>query len=107
MTDLAITTPTKCNNTLNFVINDSFDALAVELLRPQLDKLVQDSSDVVLNIENVHFIDSSGIGAIVFLFKRLRTLEQRLSIIGAHGQPLELMKHLRVEQTISVSESVS
>ena len=107
MTSLAITTPVECNNTLNFVINDSFDALAVELLRPQLDKLVQDGSDVVLNIENVNFIDSSGIGAIVFLFKRLRTLEQSLSIIGAHGQPLELMKHLRVEQTISVTESVS
>ncbi|WP_084629033.1 STAS domain-containing protein [Neptunomonas japonica] len=106
MTNLATTTE-NANSTLHFVINDSFDALAVEILRPQLDELVQGKTDVVLNIENVHFIDSSGIGAIVFLFKRLRTLEQSLSIIGAHGQPLELMKHLRVEQTISVSESAS
>lgn len=107
MTSLATTTPVDANSTLYFVINDSFDALAVEILRPQLDELVQDDSDVVLNIENVNFIDSSGIGAIVFLFKRLRTLKQSLSIIGAHGQPLELMKHLRVDQTISVSESTS
>jgi len=93
---------TKINNTIQFDIDGSLDALAVEILRPNFDALVQNESDVALNLASVQFIDSSGIGAIVFLFKRLRALERNLNLIGVHGQPLELLKHLRIDQSISV-----
>lgn len=92
----------KINNTIQFDIDGSLDALAVEILRPNFDALVQNKSDVSLNLTSVPFIDSSGIGAIVFLFKRLRALDRNLSLIGVHGQPLELLKHLRIDQSISV-----
>jgi len=93
---------TKINNTIQFDIDGSLDALAVEILRPNFDALAQNESDVALNLASVQFIDSSGIGAIVFLFKRLRALERNLNLIGVHGQPLELLKHLRIDQSISV-----
>lgn len=92
----------KINNTIQFDIDGSLDALAVEILRPNFDALVQNKSDVSLNLTSVPFIDSSGIGAIVFLFKRLRALDRNLKLIGVHGQPLELLKHLRIDQSISV-----
>ncbi len=85
-------------------IEGSLDALAVEVLRPRFDELVQDKADVVIDLSKINFIDSSGIGAIVFLFKRLRSLQRNLSLVGVHGQPLELLKHLRIDQSIQVSE---
>ncbi|MCV6612569.1 MAG: STAS domain-containing protein [Amphritea sp.] len=88
---------------LSLTIEGSLDALAVETLRPQFDALVQDETDVVINMDKAEFIDSSGIGAIVFLFKRLRALDRNLSLAGVHGQPLELMKHLRIDQSIQVN----
>lgn len=89
-------------NQLQLDIEGSLDALAVDILRPRFDDLVQDKSDVVLNLSQIEFIDSSGIGAIVFLFKRLRALDRNLSLSGVHGQPLELLKHLRIDHAIKV-----
>ena len=88
---------------LFLVIDGSLDALAVEILRPKFDALVQDQADVVIDLGNTHFIDSSGIGAIVFLFKRLRALERKLSLTAVHGQPLELLNHLRINKTIAIN----
>ena len=91
-------------NELHLEIEGSLDALAVEILRPKFDELIQDQSDVVLNLGKIEFIDSSGIGAIVFLYKRLRSKERKLSLCGVHGQPLELLKHLRIDQSITVQD---
>jgi anti-anti-sigma factor len=52
------------------MIQGPFDALAAEKLRPEFDRLATSSSgDLTLDLSGVDFIDSSGIGAIVFLYK--------------------------------------
>lgn len=88
---------------LFLALDGSLDALAVEILKPRFDELVQSHSDVVLDLNKTDFIDSSGIGAIVFLFKRLREVNRKLSLVGVHGQPLELLNHLRINKTIDIN----
>lgn len=88
---------------LFMVADGSLDALAVEILRPKFEELVNARADVVIDLTNTDFIDSSGIGAIVFLFKRLREFDRQLSLIGVHGQPLELLNHLRINKTIKIN----
>jgi len=90
------------HNDLSLHLEGSLDALAVDILRPRFDSLVQDKHDVTLDMSQIDFIDSSGIGAIVFLFKRLRSLDRKLSLAGVHGQPLELLRYLRIEKSISI-----
>lgn len=102
-----MSTLTAVKSDLYFEIEGSLDALAVEIMRPRFDELVQDSSDVVLDLSKTDFIDSSGVGAIVFLFKRLRALDKKLSLVGVHGQPLELLKHLRINHTLELKEQES
>lgn len=85
-------------------VEGSLDALAVEILRPRFESLVQEKTDVVIDMSRIEFIDSSGIGAIVFLFKRLRSLQRKLSLTGVHGQPFELLRRLRIDQSIQISE---
>lgn len=82
----------------------SLDALAVEILRPCFDALVEENTDIVIDMGRSDFIDSSGIGAIVFLFKRLRSQGRTLTLTSVHGQPLELLKYLRVDKSIQVCE---
>ncbi|WP_136680304.1 STAS domain-containing protein [Neptunomonas sp. XY-337] len=94
----------KVENAHYLKIEGSLDALAVEILRPRFDTLVQEEHDVTIDMSEINFIDSSGIGAIVFLFKRLRALGRKLCLNGVHGQPLELLKHLRIDQSIQVNE---
>lgn len=61
--------------------------------------------DVELDFSEVTFMDSSGIGAIVYLYKRIKASDRNLEIVGVNGQPLEIMRNLRIDQTIAVSEA--
>lgn len=97
-----MTTLSPQHTPLCLVLEGPLDALEVEIKRPRFDALIQEHQDVVLDFSQVCFIDSSGIGAVVFLFKRLRALERSLTITGVHGQPLELFRHLHVDRSINV-----
>lgn len=84
-------------------LNGSFDALSVAEVRPLLDALIEEGSgDVQLNMSQVDFIDSSGIGALVFLYKRLNGSSRKLSLTEVKGQPLELLKFLRIDRSITI-----
>ncbi len=90
------------------MIQGPFDALAAEKLRTEFDRLaVQGSGDLTLDLTYVDFIDSSGIGAIVFLYKRMVGQRRRLEVTGLDGQPRELFRFLRIDRTIPVVERVA
>lgn len=76
------------------------DAIGAGSLREQLEKLAELDRDLVLDLSGVSFLDSSGVGAIVFLFKRVLARGHRMSLAAARGQPLELLELLRMGQAI-------
>lgn len=84
-------------------ITGQFDAMAVKKLRPSFSDIAEkEQRDVRLDLTNVSFIDSSGIGAIVFMYKRVAARDRTLTITGLHGQPLELIRFLRIDKTIPI-----
>jgi anti-anti-sigma factor len=80
----------------HYRFEDDFDAAAVTELRPVLEELAKSGEDVTIDMELVNFLDSSGVGAIVFLYKRLRVRGLRLRLQSVTGQPLSLLSHLRM-----------
>ncbi len=85
-------------------ITEDFDAMAVTKLRPSFETVATRATrDVVVDLASVSFMDSSGIGAIVFLFKRLKERGVGMQIVGANGQPLEILQFLRIDKTIPVA----
>lgn len=86
-------------------LHGEFDALGSAEIRHELETVaLQDSPEIVfLDLKNVSFIDSSGVGAIVFLYKRLKEKARDLKIVGAHGQPRELLELLRIHKAIPVT----
>ena len=61
-----------------FVIDSDLDSKHVVTLKPKLEALLDvDSTHIVLDFSAVEFIDSTGIGAIVFLFKRLTSQKRK------------------------------
>lgn len=80
-----------------------FDATTVANMRGTLDQLVERAQgDVTLDLREVEVIDSSGIGAVVFLFKRLTAQGRRLFLCNLRGQPQELLSALRIDRMIPV-----
>ena len=52
-------------------IEGDMDASAMADMKDLFEEIAQSHEDVRLDMRNVEFIDSSGIGGVVFLFKRL------------------------------------
>jgi anti-anti-sigma factor len=99
------------NNNLIIKLSGEMDAQVCSKIRSNLEQIAnQRHPHIIIDINLVSFIDSSGIGAIVFLFKRLKEQSRSMEIIGVQGQPKELMKLLRMDVAIPmqyISETAS
>lgn len=79
-------------------IRGELDALSASELRPLLDKVVEDGRrDVVVDLSELRLVDSSGIGALVSLYKRVRGAGGRVAFTGVTAQPLVIFKLLRLD----------
>ncbi|PKH06557.1 STAS domain-containing protein [Moritella sp. Urea-trap-13] len=88
-------------------IATDLDTEHVMSIQPSLEALVDDHAEnIILDFSKVTFIDSTGIGAIVFLFKRLTSQRRTLSLLKVSGQPHKLMTMLRVENAIPFIENI-
>ncbi|WP_397377193.1 STAS domain-containing protein [Pseudomonas sp.] len=94
------------NDALVVTLEGALDAKAVHELRPCFEELAECGKAVVLDLSEVSFIDSSGIGAIVFLYKRLLVCNLRVNVVGLRPQPHELFLLLRIQQTILCHDSL-
>ena len=79
-----------------FNIDDDLDASYVAQVRPEIERLADACEDVVLDLSKVEFVDSSGLGILVFLHKRLVSGGHSLKIVGLKGQPLQLFTNLHL-----------
>lgn len=91
-------------NILTIGLEGDMDALGCNQVRPSLEKIINTQNNkVLLDLTQVRFLDSSGIGVIVFLYKRLKAKGRALEIINVQGQPQEFMDLLRIGKAIPVS----
>ncbi len=91
----------KHNNDFIINLNGNFDADSVNIMKDDIEMYSKFNTNIIFDLEHVSFIDSSGIGAIVFLYKRMVTKGFTVSVIGLTQQPLGLFKMLFLDKTIS------
>lgn len=82
-------------------IDKDMDAASMADMRETLDELAEAQENVEINMKGVEFIDSSGVGGLVFLYKRLLSSGYKLTLHNITGQPLRLLMHLRMEGLIA------
>ena len=72
-------------NTLIVRIQGELDMLVADKLRKEIDRKFEGKKicNLVLNLERVSFIDSSGLGVIIGRYKKISALSGRMYIIGA------------------------
>ena len=87
---------------INFGIVGYFDAQTVSALEEDFQALVDDNQGrIILDLSEADFMDSSGLGSIVFLYKRLKAQKRDLVLSGMNGQPARLIRSLCVDKTIT------
>lgn len=84
-------------------IQGSLDALTVRDIRPIVDAVVADQPKrVTVDFEELTMIDSSGVGAIVSLFKRIKAEGGAVVVVRAHDQPLAVLKLLKLDKVFGL-----
>lgn len=84
-------------------VSGNLDSLTVPEIRPEIEKIVSaGASKIALDLSALEVIDSSGIGAIVSLFKRIRGLGGDVKIVGVRGQPREILRLLGLERAFDI-----
>lgn len=84
-------------------IAGSLDVLTAPELMPTIDALVEERRPrVVCDLSGLDIIDSSGVAALVALYKRVRAVGGQVVVVGARDQPLAIFKLLRMDKVFSL-----
>lgn len=82
-------------------IAGELDAVSVVELRSTLDKLVDERHlKIVVDLSSLRLIDSSGVGAIVSLYRRVRAYGGSVELLGVQDQPLAIFKLLKLDRVL-------
>jgi len=85
-------------------VSGELDALSCPELRPVLDQLVTTGGQrVTVDLSELSLIDSSGVGAMVSLYKRVRANGGEVRFVGVTDQPLVIFKLLRLDRAFELS----
>ncbi|MCR9073996.1 MAG: STAS domain-containing protein [Alphaproteobacteria bacterium] len=82
-------------------IDGPLDAASAFDARQKFEAVIEaGSAPVDIDMTKATFIDSSGVGAIVFIYKRLVLQGRAMTLQGLNGQPRDLIGMLRLDRTI-------
>jgi anti-sigma B factor antagonist len=82
-------------------IEGELDAVSVTDIRASLSTIAEGKPPrVEVDLSALRLIDSSGVGAIVSLFKAVRAYGGSLTATGVHGQPLAIFRLLRLDRVL-------
>lgn len=72
-------------NTLVVRLEGEFDMLIADSLRKEIDLRLENKqiNNLILNLEKVSFIDSSGLGVIIGRYKKVAAANGKMYIVGA------------------------
>jgi anti-sigma B factor antagonist len=95
------------NGTTVVALKGSLNALTAPDIKGEIDRLVAEKRlQVVVDLAGLDLVDSSGVGAIVSLFKRLRMIGGDVKIAALRGQPKEIFRILRLEKAFDIVGTV-
>ncbi len=83
-----------------FVAAGNLDAAGVKDNIAVFNNLAALNEDLTIDMSAVAQLDGSGLGALVFLYKRLRSQGHNVSVINVAGQPLSLLRTLGIARVL-------
>lgn len=86
-----------------YVAKGDLDAAGVKANLSSFSKLAAQKEDVTIDMSAVESIDGSGIGALVFVYKRLRSVGCHIKVTNVKDQPLSLLKELGIANILLTS----
>jgi anti-sigma B factor antagonist len=84
-------------------IGGTLDVLTAPTLSLEIERIVeQRQQKVSVDLSKLDLIDSSGVAALVALYKRVRAIGGKVIVTGARDQPLAIFKLLRMDKVFAL-----
>jgi anti-sigma B factor antagonist len=82
-------------------IEGELDAVTVVDLRPVITRIADEQpTRVLVDLSRLRLIDSSGVGALVAMFKAVRAYGGDLGVLGVRDQPLAILRLLHLDRVL-------
>jgi anti-sigma B factor antagonist len=89
------------------MVEGEIDVYTAPKLREKLIELVSEGSyDVVVNLEGVDFLDSTGLGVLVGALKRVKAHDGSLSLVCTQDKILKIFKITGLTKVFPIHDSV-
>ena len=86
---------------VRLAIEGELDAVTVSDLRKEVDKLSAGAPKrVEVDLSSLRMVDSSGVGTLVSLYKRVRAQGGEVVMMGLRDQPLAIFRLLRLDRVM-------
>ena len=94
--------------TILIKIDGELDHHMASRIKDASDKKMQSTNavNVIFDLTNMTFMDSSGIGVIMGRFKKARTLGGKTAIFGTDAQTLRIMKMSGIDKVVKIVPSI-
>ncbi|MEA4923905.1 MAG: anti-sigma F factor antagonist [Syntrophomonadaceae bacterium] len=91
-------------NTLLVRIQGEMDMVVAEKFRHEIDRKLETKkiSNLIINLEKVSFIDSSGLGVLIGRYKKIAGLNGRMFIVGASPSVHKILKFSGINKLVSM-----
>jgi anti-sigma B factor antagonist len=90
-------------NHATIFLNDKIYVSDASLLRDDLIEIIdQGVTDLRMDLSGLSYIDSSGLGTLVTINKRVKEKNGKLVLTGAQGLPLDLIKRTRLDKVFNI-----
>jgi anti-sigma B factor antagonist len=91
------------NTATTLTVRGSLDINSAPQLAEEIDKIVSTKpGSVLVDLSALDLIDSSGVAALVKLYKGVRATGGAITISGARDQPLAIFKLLRMDKVFNL-----
>lgn len=83
-------------------ISGEIDLNTIEVLEPKLEKMLKENKDILIDMENVKFIDSTGLGILVKLYKEQKLKNKKVTIINTKVNVRKIFKITCMEEMFNL-----
>lgn len=82
----------------------TLDAVTAPEARPVIEETLTDGSrEIIMDMNQLNLIDSSGVGVIIDLFKRARANGVQCKVTGVRDQPRAIFRLLRLDRVFEIA----
>jgi anti-sigma B factor antagonist len=93
----------RINNETRLTVRGSLDINSAPALSEEIDRIIGSKPEkVVVDLSTLELIDSSGVAALVKLYKGIRNAGGEIAISGARDQPLAIFKLLCMDKVFNL-----